>query len=91
MSERRTKLWRKEFRKRWKFDADAFINDVIDLEFKWRLGLCYRVLFKRKSNREKKQIWWPRIKEWWKKLINGDMKNAGWRWVKKQLERMKWK
>jgi len=56
MSERRTKLWRKEFRKRWKFDADAFIDDVIDLEFKWRLGLCYRVLFKRKSKADKWEI-----------------------------------
>lgn len=48
MNGRVAKRWRREFKKRWIFDVDNFINDMIDLGLKCRLAVCFRILFKRR-------------------------------------------
>lgn len=53
MNDRVAKHWRKYFRKRYKFDRDAFINEVIELPFGFRLKLCYHILFRSKVHGKK--------------------------------------
>lgn len=65
MNGRMAKHWRKEFKRRWRFDSDEFINDVIDLPFKWRFNLICRILMKIKYrvNAPKKATFWVRVKQ----------------------------
>jgi hypothetical protein len=50
MNGRVAKRWRREFKKRWKFDVDNFINDMIDLDLRLRFNVCCRILFKRRCS-----------------------------------------